>query len=531
MYKLLIVDDEPLVQVGIKSMLEWDKMDIEIVGIASNGKTACQIIEDKTPDIVITDIKMPVMSGLELVKYCSENMESKPQFIILTSYEDFDMAREALVYHVNDYLVKLELTPQLLQDSVRRILEDLDTRKVEEPKDELPSIYYYQEKFYIQLLNSLFESSDQFTLQAKELGLSFDAAGYIACYCEIRSANNIDMSDEKKLKLYHSSFQMAKELLSQYQNCHVLMLDLYHLAIIFYFDDIDSKLHINDELYRSLHAVNDTLFKYYMSYLACGLGNLVKSPLDIAESYQNSRDTFSEITDDNNILFFDNTINTNKAMNSFNFSIIKEKLSFAFEEYDSEALSHTIDEMTDLFRSNPHHYLQAIDFASNLLYLAISLLPNGENAVTAMFDDERDNYLKLYKMNNMEQILSWTEHFKTALCEYFTDMKKEVRKPVIIRAQKYIKSHIGSKLSLPEVAAALCISPNYLSQLFKKYNNIGFNDYVTRCKVEEAKRYLNNGELCIYEIAEKLGFESSFYFSKVFKKIEGISPSDYLKKI
>lgn len=90
MYQLLIVDDEPLVQAGIRSMLNWNEMNIEICGTAMNGQAALKIIEEKSTDIVITDIKMPVMNGLELAKTCRERYgDNCPYFIILTSYEDF----------------------------------------------------------------------------------------------------------------------------------------------------------------------------------------------------------------------------------------------------------------------------------------------------------------------------------------------------------------------------------------------------------------------------------------------------------
>ena len=108
MYKLLIVDDEPLVQVGLKSMLDWESLQIEICGIAGNGSEAFDLIEQHRPHLVIADIRMPVMSGLELIRKCSEEIGELPVFIMLTSYEEFDYAREALRYRVAEYLVKLE---------------------------------------------------------------------------------------------------------------------------------------------------------------------------------------------------------------------------------------------------------------------------------------------------------------------------------------------------------------------------------------------------------------------------------------
>ena len=122
MYQVLIVDDEPLVQAGIRSMLNWNELDMEICATAINGQAALKIIEEKSPDIVITDVKMPVMNGLEMIKICRERLgQSCPKFVILTSYEDFHMAKEAVSYQVSDYLVKLELTPDILKKVVTNV--------------------------------------------------------------------------------------------------------------------------------------------------------------------------------------------------------------------------------------------------------------------------------------------------------------------------------------------------------------------------------------------------------------------------
>ena len=105
MYKLLIVDDEPLVQVGIKSMLNWSELNIEVCGTAMNGQAALKIIETQSPDIVITDIKMPVMDGLELAKICRERYGNKwPVFIMLTSYEDFQIYLVAIYDTIFTYI-------------------------------------------------------------------------------------------------------------------------------------------------------------------------------------------------------------------------------------------------------------------------------------------------------------------------------------------------------------------------------------------------------------------------------------------
>ncbi len=531
MYKLLIVDDEPLVQVGIKSMLPWENMNIEIIGIASNGQAALSIIEENMPDIVITDIKMPIMSGLELARICLERYDDlQPAFILLTSYEDFELARQALACKVSDYLVKLELTPEILRTSVEKVIGKMekDSQKVQSSDDRL-TLYSYHDKFFISLLHNLFEDREQFDLQRQELKLDFSSAGYVCCYCEITDNSAKQLSDEKQINLFHSSFQMSKELFSKYQFCHDMVLDLHHFALIFCFEDAADE-NFRENLSRTIASVGGSLHNYYNVTLYTGVGTWVTDPLAIAESYQYSRDALSNANEDITTVFFDDCYRETDDRKSFNFAIFKDNLAQAYEEFDADMLHDTLTEITELFRAHPGHYLQAMDCASNILYLSISLLPNGEETVSEIFADSPDNYRTLYKLTTVEQIVNWLTYFRDRLCNLFAERKKESRKPIVSHVKRYIRENVQDHLSLNEVAAVFAISPNYLSQLFKKYNDVGYNDYVTQCKIDEAKKLLASGSYKVYEVAEMLGFVSAFYFSKVFKKVVGIPPTEYMQK-
>lgn len=126
MIKILIADDEPLVQIGIKSMINWEEFGIEVCGAAMNGQAALKMIEEYAPELVITDIKMPIMNGLELAKKCRNTYGPIPLFIFLTSYEEFPLIKQALSYGAVDYLIKLELDAEGLKDTVRKALDRLE---------------------------------------------------------------------------------------------------------------------------------------------------------------------------------------------------------------------------------------------------------------------------------------------------------------------------------------------------------------------------------------------------------------------
>lgn len=139
-----------------------------------------------------------------------------------------------------------------------------------------------------------------------------------------------------------------------------------------------------------------------------------------------------------------------------------------------------------------------------------------------------EGYRSIYKQSTVEQLVIWLTFFQEQLCLFFEEKRRDYKNHIVSNVKKYIHKNVAKRLTLNEVAAVFGISPNYLSQLFKKYNDMGFNEYVTLCKVNEAKHLLTDSNYKVYEVAEMLGFESAFYFSKVFKKVEGVSPTEYL---
>ena len=127
----------------------------------------------------------------------------------------------------------------------------------------------------------------------------------------------------------------------------------------------------------------------------------------------------------------------------------------------------------------------------------------------------------------MPSVVSWLSRLEEGLCLAFSDKKKTHQNSLAVLCCQYIHEHIHERIFLQDIADTFGISPNYLSQLFKKHMNVGISEYITSQKIDESKKLLKETNLKIYEISDRLGFESSFYFSKVFKKTTGVSPKDY----
>lgn len=521
MIKLLIADDEPLVQVGIKSMLNWEQLGIEVVGTAFNGENAYQQILQYAPEIVISDIKMPIMSGLELARKCQEELGKIPLFIFVTSYEEFDFVKTALSVQAVDYLIKLELDKDTLETAVKKAITMLNERKGTAAFDyAYPSLHNYKEKFFLKLIYNLFDNETQFMVQTKEIGLTFQGHIYQVAYGEIHENSG---NHSKLENLLNNSLQMIREILSKYVTSYLLSLDKKHFCIIFYYPEDVTPSNIHSAV-EGLSIVQN----YFNVILTIGIGTTVADPLYISQSFQEARQAFAFANEQNHVVYYSG--NLSKQYNAFNMALFKAQLSEGFEEFNADILYETLSGIIDLFSSYPSDFLQVIDGASNILYLTLSLLPDGEHEVSQIFSNYNNGYRSLHQLNNTEQVINWLVTLRDGLCKIIDEKKTQHKNTLIQNIQKYIIEHIDERLVLNEIADLFGLSPNYLSTLFKKTCNIGFSEYISQKKIAKAKTILLNPELKVYQVAELLSFENAFYFSKVFKKIEGTSPRDYIQQ-
>ncbi|WP_367568603.1 response regulator [Lacrimispora sp.] len=536
MTKLLIVDDEPIVQAGISVMINCNKLGITICGTASDGYEALDIISKEQPDIVIADIKMPRMDGMELARTCKERFGALPVFIILTSYEEFSLAREAISYQVSDYLVKLNLNEKMLESAIIKAAAMASSHK--DRKEIIPGpdadVLLNKEKFYIRLLHNLFENDRQFFFQCRSLNLDIESCGAFAtCYLSMSLSSSSPTNFDQQLRLYMNAAQMVKQILQKYIPCDMLTLDMEHLVMILFIPsdyEKESDKNFEDMLKSAMENISSMVYTYYKIRLLSSIGSPVTKLIELYKSYHHSRTTMPYASSEHPVILSSEILEIRESRNTFNIAIFKDAITLAYEQYDHQQLEKIFEEICNLLREYPSHYAQAMDAASNILYLSTSLLNNGESVINNIFSDSPYGYRSLYDCTKTSEIIEWMECLCKGLCDSFIAQQKEHKNYIVNNVKLYIKNNISKKLLLNEVAAVFGISPNYLSGLFPKYTSLGFNEYITLEKINHAKKYLRSEDCRIYEVSEKVGYGNQYYFSKVFKKIEGISPVEYRNK-
>lgn len=428
MYKLLIVDDEPLVQVGLQAMLERSHSDnIQVAGTATNGKDALNMIDNLHPDIVIADIRMPVMSGLELLSACSRKYGAVPAFIMLTAYEEFDMVRAALSCEAVDYLVKIELDDRTLTDALNRAIRRVDANRRAETAAGAAapvSLEEFRQKFMLRLFSHLVTDKDSFYQEAADLELPFSHYDrFLLVYCQINadaigSSSDPEDGNKRLLTLYSSCLSMSKEIVERYFPCLTVSIDTRHFAIVFYFGKTRPIADVMRQVEEAIDSARSMIQNYFNVPLLFGIGTVVSDAMEIPTSYEEARTAEGQADAAHPVRLFSHIVGANRRSG-------KDKL--------------------------------------------------------------------------------------------------------IASIQEYIDKNLNGRLQLSEVAEAFGLSPAYLSVIFKKNTDIGFSEYVNVRKIEKAKEMLLSGDMRIYEVADALGFESAYYFSKVFKKIDGHSPREYIQ--
>lgn len=532
MYKLLIVDDEPLVCVGVQSILDWKALDIEIIGTARNGQQAAELIDAHMPDIVISDIKMPVKNGLQLAQECREAYGPLPVFIMLTSYEDFGYARQAIKAHVVDYLVKIELDEKTLGRSIGNALETVRRYRSDPPASMAlarSNMQALREKFFIRLLNNLFDGDEMYEAQRDDLTIDLSGEGFLAASCEIAAPAKLSDMGSDQIAFYASAIRLVRETLAKYARCYVVPLDMWHFAVAFC---LTGPAADNKALVREALLQTTSILRGYLSVsLRSSLGSIVDSPRELHISYRLSRRCVREATDADPVIFCGEAGQSAGTEHIAEMQEIRLKIRKAFEEMDTLSLHEALTLIADTFTDHPGDPLTALDATSNILYMAISLLPEGEKLLEQIFCDDPEGYRGLYHLRDTDSIADWIRRLRDGCGELLQSRRQSYKEHVVANVKAYIQENLNKRLSLQEVAAVFNFSPNYLSQLFSKYAGEGFVEYITSARISAAKEMMATGELRIYEIAERLGFGSSFYFSKVFKKVEGLSPSEYIQRL
>ena len=517
-YKVIVADDEPIILSGIRHLIDWDDVDAEISGCAANGAEAYSMIQSIRPDIVITDIKMPVMDGLALAGRCSEEFP-EIVFIILTSLAEFSLAKEAIGYGITDYLLKTELDAKSLraamiraEEESRRRRENYDGRKETSGQDTIAPA--------ISSLLIMRDITNSTQLLLDEEGVLDNYA--IIAFAYVFPAPSLEKQwtsdDYKKLQGWEKDI-IEKILSSSFQGFWPIMPTAGKAGSLIYFIPGLSPATWQAMASRIENKVISA------SSMVTGL-----SPTLLRTPVMNGRDSLKEARDSIEMAlrayYLDKDIQ--KIVPSpLDIDAVFPKVENAISSKDPVSCRACFTVMRSALETKDHS-LSQFAFLANALYSAIS---SGLSAIGLQEEiSVLDAYGAVDFISKRSEALAFIDDVEDSLIAIL-ESKGGAGSDVADKAREYVMAHVTERITLSDVASYACVSPGYMSKSFKRIMGTSLVDYINSMKIERAKDMMEKDpSLRIADIALALGFHNIYYFSKVFRKVEGVPPTEYLRK-
>lgn len=538
MYRVMIVDDEPLILAGIASLLDWNEYGCEISGKAANGQQALKLMEEQKPDIVITDIKMPGMDGIGFMKAVKERGWDDVIFILLTNLEEFSLARQALSLGAVEYLVKMELTEEKLADSLKLAMERREMKRKAEAAG--TAVTVSREEAVRGYIEKLLTDGGTFSGGASsgnagEASAQNQGEGYDSClrrpvlaiisfnYGYEGFSSDFTREDQKKVISFAENIigQMVK---GYFDHSCLVRRELNSLVLVMSTDGIED--------YREqIRSLGEKIISVVKDYFEVSVSVAVSSRKEslgefgalLYEAMSATNHYFYHSLDP--VVFYSEECETSaRHTGSFHIGFLKKDLSQAVALNDSGRLEEILDQVACLLREHNPSRQQAVNACANLYFFLSSFFEDGEEPD---FPYEVNIMEKLGRLGTLGQIIQWINWFKEAVSRIL-ERRRDTRVDKIAEmVREYVMEHYKERITLGQAAEALNISQGYLSTAFKKQSGESFTNYVSAIKIEKAKELIASHQYMMYEVSDLLGFDTPFYFSKVFKKVTGMSPKEY----
>jgi len=531
MLKVVIVDDEMLVRVGLKSTIHWEENGFIIVGEAANGEEALSVCQDVLPDIILTDIKMPYMNGLEFHKKLSEYLPSA-KIIVLSCYDDFEFVKEALKLGAVDYILKPTMSPKYLLDVMHNIKLRINNERaaiseVTKLKDEvLKSKEILKEELLRDIIfNEIYtgiEIEDKFvTLSIK---ISKQNLHIILIRMDKVHYNDNSYVDQNN-KLLHTAFQnILREILKDYTFIEFVRKNDEYI-IISSFQTLVSRGKIIEEIHALCSKIRSTASKYLNVSVSLGISGTHIGYENITKAYKEAEIAVEKrFYDGHGIISIFTSINKCED-NTDMLSLVNQfPLHKAIEEDNLGLFKHYLTSILELLR-----YCSINKIKQACVQLIFFMFEECRYIDTQLSKivDKYDPYNQIYQFDTLHNI----KEYITKIAEEMIDACRCVKESVSItnRAILYIKTHYHEDLSLTKVTNELNISKNYFCQLFKSEIGQSFISYLTHYRIEKAKELVVTTNLKYFEIAVKVGIPDFRHFSRTFRKVAGFLPSEYRK--
>jgi two-component system response regulator YesN len=545
MYKLILADDEQEARKGIIEKIAWSELGFEVAGEAENGREAYDLAEITVPDIVITDIRMPFMDGLELAA-ALKNRFPTIRIIILTAYDEFEYAQRAIKIDIAEYVLKPVSSNELIE-VLLKVKHEIDNEKAQRENNQ---ILLEQFKRALPVLKEKYLSSvitgsvpgEQISIRASELGLDLNGKQFVVavvgldqtCFTIGNDNQLMGLYDKKNIRYVEdlalpnmAVFNLCMEIAAK-DSLAIPFLhnDCVCLILAYKTNDIQGFV---ESTFKILDEIRLTIEKFLNFTVTIGLGSFCDEIAMISKSYKNAVSAleYRLIHGCNRIIFIEDIE-----------CLHMDKL--IFDDHDERALTSSIKLGDDnevkfiidaLFENVNKAKASFKDFQIFLMEILIVIIKSSKShdiEMDRIFGSNRNLFVEMYKFRDINEAKEWLIGICSEVMKRIRAEKGNTCRHLVKKAKEFIhENYYDNDLTIEKVAKHIHISPSYFSAIFKKETKETFVNYLVNVRMTEAKLLLRTTEMKTLEIAERVGYLEPSYFSYVFKKHCGISPSLY----
>ncbi len=521
-FSIILADDEQHILFGMKNGIAWEELGFEVVGTAQNGKEALELIEEHHPDLLISDIKMPFMDGLELSKVIHENYMST-KIILFSGWDDFEYARLAISYGVSEYVMK-----PINYDEMRKLLTAMHERLEKEYAEKLNrarlekvyavSLPLLRQQFFSQLVTGPLEENYR-EQQIKNLKLNFEYAAFYLVAVKLRESDLEDVLSELSIK------ETVKEAFEKIADVYEFGMNDKEVFLL-----CSNKKHDIERITRAVEEVSVIINRIFHAGIFFGISTCGKSIEELPSLYSQSLEAldYNLVMKEECYTYYNDILPLRKKENDWSAEV--ESIEKIITHCSEKELQQEVEKL--LRKLQTAHYnlneyqivILEILFAISRLYKKYQITSDEE------FAGSKKMAVKILSLDTGEELDNWLMNY----CQLIRVLiqKKQVDNNVVLaeKAMKTVEKHFSDPtLSVETVCRELHVSSSYFSKIFKQETGSTFLNYLINRRMEEAKRLLNKTDYKSHVIGEMVGYPEPNYFSYVFKKNCGFSPAKYRK--
>lgn len=525
MRKVILADDEIVILNGLRKLIRWEELNLELVGTATDGEELFALIKEKRPHLVISDIKMPKATGLEVLKQLKEEGQEDTRFIFISGFEEFSFAREAIALGAVDYLLK-PVSREDLKLAIKKATDQIEERSAAEvfkdDEDHLKNLFQTINEGSVYDKNFLYE---HFADTNIEFADKFFVGISVSLLPE-REDRDTNLSFARRNLIRFTMFNRLVELFREEKTGFLLQKDEDKIHLIGVFPTEDRNCFYE----KYIHHKRMEIEKECNVSLLVGIGMRSEDVTCLKNVYKTAK--FA-----NELYFFEE-----KAV--IDYEDITKDYDVSFDDYQQglENVFHSII-------TKEGNVLKSVD---RLMELICQIHYGNQYAAKARvmhFTGDVGMRLYNYKLlsgdfyqmqdklqEKVESQVTFRDmhtcimnHYEQLITEiYRTEKAKDT--VVIETVKKYIQTHYADDLSVKELADVACVSVNYFSAMFKRETGVNYKAYHTGIRMAKSLELLLNTDLKTYEIGEAVGYNNVRRFVEAFKQNYGMSPMDYKKK-